>query len=80
MTELKPCPFCGYDPETHVYCSVWDGNRQVFVAEVKCPSCKIARHALATSGKEAGEYLSFADFDSAFNKAEEAWNRRCDDD
>ena len=73
MAELKPCPFCGGNPETSVCCTDWKDAMQSFLVEVKCMDCKVSRYVFVT-----GDRLTFFDFDVAFEKAEDAWNRRAD--
>lgn len=67
-TELKPCPFCGREPRTHID---WDGIYGILTFSVKCDYCHISRDCV----KEVRS-ISFDEWIEMMNKAIEMWNER----
>lgn len=86
MTELKPCPFCGFPTAKITEKRSGNYRRTGNLYQVLCTKCK-ARGPIFT-----GKYLESGEFgqrkytpDSAAiaeakQKAVEAWNRRANDD
>ena len=80
MENLKPCPFCGVKPSSGVEffeSSSVDGIK--LKAIVYCPECRVSKGVVfkATDINP----VPFFDYEVAFDKAKQAWNKRmCKDD
>ena len=73
--KLKPCPFCGTLP----YTSVNGSNGKKIKGYIQCnnPNCgALMEFEIKT---ESG-FLRINEVIDGFNKAEEAWNRRADNE
>lgn len=67
MTELKPCPFCGAEPELIRRGNEHTRKRSV---DVRCPECRVQRTDAAI----------VHDLDWLESRAVENWNRRRSDE
>lgn len=80
MSELKPCPFCGSEPEVDTYFSC---VCERIYGEVKCKSCGIMKRGKKTfdtydatyQGYDTPEWVKNAHAE-ARQSAIEAWNNR----
>ena len=77
MTELKPCPFCGAMPQTGVdfYETYGYGKGIKLAAIVECTGCGIRKREIFTA-TDSMHYIPFSDYEDAFDKVVEQWNRR----
>lgn len=64
MTELKPCPFCGYEAEISI--GRFDGKPTSYVMCKKCAA--------------RGEFFFVSPKYASDDRAIKAWNRRAGDD
>ncbi len=72
-TKLKPCPFCGKEPITKVKVCSGIGTSEIKYSVV-CIYCGISIGACIENCN------SFADAQSAMDRAIEKWNRRADNE
>lgn len=73
-TELKPCPFCGQRPRTHIGWNIHptgNNNLSLVVFSIKCDNCHISRECI----KEIGN-TNFSENVNMMNRAIEMWNER----
>lgn len=83
MSELKPCPFCGGEPEVDTYFSC---VYERIYGEVKCKRCGTKKRGKKTfdtydatyCGYDTPEWVKNAHAESRQSAIEE-WNRRDDD-
>ena len=66
--ELKPCPFCGKQPERKIY-----GQAGYIVAKIECPKCGTCKTV------STGRGTTFFDVEVAMDKVKKVWNRRADE-
>lgn len=77
MTELKPCPFCGNQPEAGVEFYKSCESEVTLKAEVWCERCHIGRAVIFKATEIT--LVPFERYIDAFNSAISKWNRRDDD-
>ena len=71
MAELKPCPFCGGKAEL---------KSKYLFSNVGWGKSYDSYHGECTNCGEKGDYFNTIDHLNAKAQAEEAWNRRAEDD
>lgn len=84
MTELKPCPFCGYEGaginyhEAQFMGQRYDGIKRIrFRVYGYCKKCKARGKPVTATVSDVGEMGWLARFKGEyFPKAAEEWNRR----
>ena len=72
MTELKPCPFCGYYPTTEVRVTQMGGGTDSVDFSVICRECGTYKTYRLKIAKTA----VYMDIEKAMEQAINAWNRR----
>lgn len=72
MSKLKPCPFCGEQPEFHEL--EVDFGGELHPAKIQCPKCKIGFSARPKDIVYG--YLDKSQKDEAADYVERLWNRR----
>lgn len=75
MPELKPCPFCGAMPRSGVEFYEKCGADIKLSAVVECPSCHIKKREIFKAC-EGYVLVPMSDYNKAFTRVVEAWNRR----
>ena len=74
--KLKPCPFCGNLPQTHVEVTGMGGGFDQISFSIVCEKCGTNKKVtLYTS-----EYKTFADVQESIDLVTEIWNRRMADE
>lgn len=74
--KLKPCPFCGSLPQTHVEVTSMGGENDKVSFSVVCKECGTNKKVtLYTS-----VYKTFADVQEAIDLVTEIWNKRMTDE
>lgn len=69
-TELKPCPFCGQEPETDIHYVSRGGGDLTLEFLVRC-GCGVRR-----GYQKDMNYEPFDEYISMMNQAIELWNER----
>ena len=72
---LKPCPFCGSIPNCGVEFYSSCGAEVKLSAVVECSGCGI-RKINVFKATDNITFVSFYDYDNAFEKVIEEWNKR----
>ena len=75
MTELKPCPFCGAMPQVGVDFYESRGSEIKLAPTVECTGCGTRKREIFTATNSM-HYIPFSDYEDAFDKVVEQWNRR----
>ena len=75
MSELKTCPFCGSIPQCGVEFYESCGTEIRLAATVECTGCGISKREIFKATNKIS-YVPFFDYDNAFEKVIEAWNKR----
>lgn len=75
---LKPCPFCGSDPQTRRDYS--DGELVAFCANQECSIAPVVAKLGQWVPHEPGGQSGHTDWQDAQERVEAAWNRRAHDD
>lgn len=75
---LKPCPFCGGEPESGVEFYESSGGLVKLKAEVWCERCRIGRYKIFKATEIS--LVPFERFIDAFDKAISDWNTRCENE
>lgn len=75
MAELKPCPFCGSIPQSGVDFYESCGKSVILAATVECTGCGIRKRKIFKATDNVS-YVSFYDYDNAFEEVIKAWNMR----
>lgn len=73
--KLKPCPFCGAEPEAGTTLYEYRGSEVSISAKIQCPKCKIFKRRIF---KVADDYMMipFSDYIIAFDGVINDWNQR----
>lgn len=75
--ELKPCPFCGGDPDLEVVTQGYTNTAYTIGAELRCKAC--AFHMRADSVFEVDAFMNVNICSNGIGHMIENWNRRASD-
>ena len=79
MGELKPCPFCGSMPQCGTMFYESRGGEVKLAAVVECTGCGVRKRVIFKASEDM-TYVPFFNFDNAFSKVLNEWNRRTSDE